>query len=231
MGSCSNAGGCCGILFGASLTIATAWALGAILLRKLSIALYRAEERLFSFLLGSACLSAIMFALATLKLARRGVFLALGILVVGYAFYSGAHRSKGNQFPPLPRLWKWVFAAVFTMFTVLYFFNALAPEVSADGMSYHLGEVAKYYRAHGFVRITTNLYGNLSQGIELLFLHAFTYGKHSAAALVHYAFLLCLTFLVLSYGRRLGNPADGSGRGYVPLRQPGGGDGRNRRIQ
>jgi hypothetical protein len=198
-----------GALFGASLTIATAWALGAILLRKLAIALYRAEERLFSFLLGSACLSAIMFALAVLKLARRGVFLALGLVVVGYALYSGAHRSQGNNFPPLPRLWKWVFAAVFTMFTVLYFFNALAPEVSADGMSYHLGEVAKYYRAHGFVRITTNLYGNLSQGIELLFLHAFTYGKHSAAALVHYAFLLCLTFLMLSYGRRLGHPAVG----------------------
>ncbi len=152
-------------LFGASLTIATAWALGAILLRKLSVALYRAEERLFSFMLGSACLSAIMFALAALKLARRGVFLVLGLLVVGYAFYSGAHRSEGSHFPPLPRLWKWVFAAVFSMFTVLYFFNALAPEVSADGMSYHLGEVAKYYRAHGFVRITTNLYGNLSQGI------------------------------------------------------------------
>lgn len=196
-------------LFGASLTIATAWALGAILLRKLSIGLYRVEERLFSFLLGSACLSAIVFALATVKWARRGVFAALGILVVGYAFYSGAHRPKGNRFPPLPRLWKWVFAAVFSVFTVLYFFNALAPEVSPDGMAYHLGEVAKYYRAHGFVRITTNLYGNLSQGVELLFLHAFTYGKHSAAALVHYAFLLCLTFLILSYGRRLGRPAVG----------------------
>jgi hypothetical protein len=196
-------------LFGASLTIATAWALGAIVLRKLSVALYRVEERLFSFLLGSACLSAIVFALATVKLARRGVFAALGILIVGYAFYSGAHRPKGNQFPPLPRLWKWVFAAVFAVFTVLYFFNALAPEVSPDGMAYHLGEVAKYYRAHGFVRITTNLYGNLSQGVELLFLHAFTYGKHSAAALVHYAFLLCLTFLILSYGRRLGRPAVG----------------------
>jgi hypothetical protein len=197
------------ILFGASLTIATAWALGAIVLRKLSVALYRVEERLFSFMVGSACLSAIVFALATAHLARRGVFLALGILIIGYAVYSGAHRRKGNEFPPLPRLWKWVFAAVFSVFTVLYFFNALAPEVSPDGMAYHLGEVAKYYRAHGFVRITTNMYGNLSQGVELLFLHAFTYGKNSAAALLHYSFLLCLTFLILSYGRRLGHPAVG----------------------
>jgi hypothetical protein len=194
------------VLFGATLTVATAWCLGTILLRKLSLSLYRVEERLFAFMLGSACLSAIMFALATLKLVRRGVLLALAILVIGYAFYSGAHRPKGPEFPALPQRWKWIFTAVFSVFTVLYFFNALAPEISPDGMAYHLGEVAKYARAHGFVRITTNFYGNLSQGIELLFLHAFMFGKHSAAALVHYAFFLCLTFLMLSYGRRLGYP-------------------------
>ncbi len=197
------------VLFGAALTVATAWCLGTIVLRRLSLALYRVEERLFAFMLGSACLSAIMFALAALKLVRRGVLLALAILAISYAFYSGAQRPKGHEFPALQRRWKWVFIAVFSFFTVLYFFNALAPEVSPDGMAYHLGEVAKYARAHGFVRITTNLYGNLSQGMELLFLHAFMFGKHSAAALVHYAFLLCLTFLVLSYGRRLGYPGVG----------------------
>jgi hypothetical protein len=197
------------VLFGAALTIATAWALGAILVSRLSLALYRAEERLFAFMAGSACLSALLFALASVHLVRRGVLLGLAILAIGYAVYSGAHRSKGESFPPLPRLWKWSFAAVLAGFSVLYFFNALAPEVSPDGMAYHLGEVAKYYRAHGFVRVTTNLYSNLSQGIELLFLHAFTFGKHSAAALVHYAFLLCLTFLIVSYGRRLEHPKVG----------------------
>jgi hypothetical protein len=197
------------ILFGASFTVATAWSLGAILLRKLSLTLYRVEERLFAFLLGSACLSALMFVLAALKLVRRGILLPLGILLIGYAIYSGAHRSKGPVFSPIPRLWKLVFAVGFGFFTVLYFFNALAPEVSPDGMAYHLGEVAKYARAHGFVRITTNMYGNLSQGVELLFLYAFLFGKHSAAALVHYAFFLCLTFLILSYGRRLGYPRVG----------------------
>ena len=197
------------ILFGASLTIATAWSIGAIVLRKLSLTLYRIEERLFAFMVGSACLSAIMFALAALKLVHRGVLLALAILAIGYAIYSGAYRSKGPVFPAMPLRWKLVFGVAFSFFTVLYFFNALAPEISPDGMAYHLGEVAKYSRAHGFVRITTNMYGNLSQGMELLFLHAFTFGKHSAAALVHYAFLLCLTFLMLSYGRRLGHPGVG----------------------
>jgi hypothetical protein len=38
------------------------------------------------------------------------------------------------------------------------------------------------------------MYAQLSQGIELLFLMAFSFGRHSAAALVHYAFLLALTW-------------------------------------
>jgi len=197
------------ILFGASLTVVTAWSLGAILLRKLSLVLYRSEERLLAFLVGSALLSALMFVLASLRIVHKGVLLAVAVGAIGYAFYSGAHRARGKPFPPIPRVWKLVFAAAFSAFTVLYVVNALAPESSPDAMAYHLGEVAKYYRAHGFVRITTNFYASLTQGIELLFFHAFVFGKHSAAALVHYAFLLCLTFLILSYGRRLGRPAVG----------------------
>ncbi len=197
------------ILFGTGLTVTTAWALGAILIRKLSLVFYRMEEALFSFLIGSACLSAIVFALATVGLVRKGVLLALGVLAIGYALFLGAHRSRASKFGPVPQIWKWIFAVTFSGFTVLYFLNAMAPESSPDGMAYHLGEVAKYYRAHGFVRVTTNMYTNLSQGIELLFLHAFTFGKHSAAALVHFTFLVCVTFLILCYGRRIGRPAVG----------------------
>ncbi len=189
--------------------MATAWALGAILIRKLSLVFYRTEEWLFSFLIGSACLSGIVFALSTVKLARKGVFLVLAVLAISYALILGAHRSGASKFPALPQIWKRIFVVTFSGFTVLYFFNALAPESSPDGMTYHLGEVAKYYRAHGFVRITTNIYGNLSQGIELLFLYAFSFGKHSAAALVHFALFVCVTFLILSYGRRIGRPAVG----------------------
>ena len=85
----------------------------------------------------------------------------------------------------------------------------MAPEFSPDGTSYHLSFVAKYARAHGFVRIPTNIYAQLSQGIELLFLMAFTFGRHSSSALVHYAFLLALTLAVVNYGRRSGYPVAG----------------------
>jgi hypothetical protein len=197
------------ILFGAALTVATAWSLGAILFQKLSLSFSRLERYCLAFIVGSACLSAIDFALAATHLVHKGILLAIGLASVGYALFSGAHRTQTAALPGLPRTWKWPLGAVFSIFTVLYFFNAMAPEMSPDGMAYHLGEVAKYYRAHGFVRIPTNLYSNLSQGIELLFLHAFTYGRHSAAALVHFVYLICLALLILCYGRRIGHPAVG----------------------
>src|SRR5260370_16445557 len=111
------------ILFGTGLTMATAWALGAILIRKLSLVFYRTEEWLFSFLVGSACLSGIVFALSTVKLARKGVFLALGVLAIGYALILGARRSQASKFPALPQICKSIFAVTLTGFTVLYFFK------------------------------------------------------------------------------------------------------------
>lgn len=197
------------ILFGWLFTVATAWALGTLLLRKLSLVFYRSEERLFAFLVGAPLLSAIVFVLCAAHVAWKALLLVLGLAIILYALRSGAHRAAGASFPPLPRLWSCVFLAVFGAFTFLYFFGALAPESSPDGMSYHLGVIAKYQRAHGFPRITTDIYANLSEGIELLFLWAFEYGRHSAAALVHFSFFLTLVFLVLSYGRRIGQPIVG----------------------
>jgi len=197
------------ILFGALFTVATAWALGAILFRKLALTLEAWERRLLEFVVGSACLSAIVFALCAVRFIHRGVLLLLGLAAIGYAGYSGALRFVGKPFPPLPRLWRWVFIAAFAVFTYLAFFHALMPEDSPDGMAYHLGTVFKYQQARGFPRITTDIYANLSEGVEMLFLFAFEFGRHSAASLVHFAFLVCLTMLILSYGRRIGQPIVG----------------------
>ena len=208
------------ILFGALFTVSTAWALGAILFRRLSLVFEAWEERLLSFVVGSACLSAIVFALSAVKLIRRGVLLVLGLALIGYAVGSGAFRSSGKTFPPLPRLWRWVFIVCFAAFLYLAFFHALMPEASPDGMAYHLSTVAKYARAHGFVRITTDVYASLSEGVEMLFLFAFEFGRYSAATLVHFAFLVCLTFLILSYSRRLERPAVGVAAAIFTLAAP-----------
>src|SRR3984957_3607030 len=197
------------ILFGALFPAATAWSLGVLLFRRLSLVLHQWEGRLLAFVVGSACLSGIMFALSATFLVRRGILLVVGLGIIGYAIYSGAFRSSGKLFAPLPKVWSWMFALPFAAFTYLGFFSALAPEHSTDGMAYHLGEVLKYRQAHGFVRITTDIYSNLSQGIELLYLFAFDFGRHSAASVFHFSFLVVLVFLIISYGKRIGRPEAG----------------------
>lgn len=208
------------VLFGALFTVAAAWSLGMLLFRRLALAFHEWEERLLAFVVGSACLSAIMFVLSATRLVRRGILLALGIAIIGYALYSGVFRRTGKPFPPLPQFWRWVFGVGFGVFSYIGFFNALAPEHSPDGMSYHLGEVLKYQRAHGFVRITTDIYSNLSQGIELVYLFAFDFGRHSAASLVHYTFLVVLAFLILSYGMRIGRPEAGAAAALFTYASP-----------
>ena len=42
------------------------------------------------------------------------------------------------------------------------------------------------WRNHGFAWDYHSMYSYLSQGTEMLFLMAFAFGRHSAAALVHF---------------------------------------------
>ena len=211
------------ILFGALFTAATAWSLGMIVLRNVAALVYAWERRLLAFIVGSSGLSLILFALCAARLIYPGVLLALGAGIIGYAIYSGALRSAGQAFPPLPQVWRWIFIAVFAAFTWYGFFNALAPEHSPDGMAYHLSEVRMYQQAHGFPRVSiesSDMYASLSQGVELLFLFAFEFGRHSAAALLHYCFLFALAFLILSYGRRIGRPAVGVAGAIITYTSP-----------
>ncbi|SPE36851.1 exported hypothetical protein [Candidatus Sulfopaludibacter sp. SbA3] len=69
-------------LAGGVLTVAAACALGTLMMQRLAIALTRLEFRLFALLAGSACLSALVLLLASLQLARKGVFLALAAVAI-----------------------------------------------------------------------------------------------------------------------------------------------------
>jgi hypothetical protein len=184
--------------------------LGRLLFRVLKLRFYRAEETLLAFLAGSACLSGIVFALTAAQLAYKGVFLAVGAVAIAAAAWKGLPRESAESFPPLPRFWKLAFGLLFAVFAVVYFTNAMTPERSPDGSTYHLGLVARYYREHGFRRLTTNMYSSLSQGVEMLYLYAFAFGRHSASALVHFSFLAWLPLAMLCYARRFGFASAGA---------------------
>ncbi|MGH9591787.1 MAG: glycosyltransferase family 39 protein, partial [Bryobacteraceae bacterium] len=197
------------ILLGVSITGGTAVALGKLLLARLRLRLYRNERWLFSFMLGSACFSGLLFALAALHLLYKGVFLAVAALAILGAWRFGRFAEPTADPPPLPRYWKWLFWCAWIFFGAIYLCYAMAPELSPDGSTYHLGLVLTLYRAHGFIPIATDFYKNMPAGVEMLFLPAFAFGKHSAAAMVHFLFLLVLPLLIVSFGRRFRLPAAG----------------------
>jgi hypothetical protein len=196
------------VLFGALFTAATATSIGLLMLRRAAPALNSSERLPLAFVAGSAVLSLIVFLLLTLQAGYAAVFLVTGIAIIAFAYRAGVWR-RDPMAGPLPRYLRWIFGTAFGVFTALYVVNAMAPEMSPDGMTYHLSFVARYLREHKLVKIPYNMYAQLSQGIEMLFVFAFAFGKHSAAALVHYTFLLATALMVLNYGRRIGMPAVG----------------------
>lgn len=198
-------------LVGAAVTVAACYAAGALMVDWVTSNMTRAPlkrvERIpLSFVLGASVLHLAVFAILALKIAYRPVVVGLMAVPIAWAVWSGSWRLKGDAVEPISRALKIFYGVIFGVFTVLYFFHAWAPESSPDGSAYHLGLVARYLRVHGFEQVVTNMYANLSAGVEMLFVPAFAIGKHSSAALVHYAFLVALAMAMFAYGRRIGKP-------------------------
>src|SRR5215471_8065984 len=193
-------------LLGAVLTVAACYALGTLMLDRLRIVLFRAEQFPLGLVLGASCLHLAIFAVLALHVAYWPVLLGLLLIAISVAVWRGTWRFRGPSMDPLSPQLKIVWGAIFALFTTIYFVTALAPEMSPDGSGYHLGFVARYLRERGFVFIPTNFYSSLSEGVELLFVPAFSIGRHSAAALVHLGFFISCCLAIFAYGRRIGKP-------------------------
>ena len=193
------------ILFGAGFTVAVSLALGSLLLRALQVRLFRLEATLFAFIAGSGVLSFLVSLLCVLQAARKGVFLWGGLAAIGGSIWQSRRNPLVRRSLPAIRLdWLVPLNLLFAVYFIYYLMNALAPEVSPDGSGYHLGNVVRIWRHHGFDWQFHSMYAYLSQGVEMLFLFAFTFGKHSAAAMVHLSFMATLPCLLICYGRRVG---------------------------
>jgi hypothetical protein len=183
-------------LFGAAFTLATAYALGMLLMRKYAVP---PEIRLG---IGAAAESLLVFFLLLCHLAHWGVFLGVGAAAMGAAWRwrgTGAGASAAEPSIRIP-LAGWV---IFGAYGVWYLVNALAPETIADGITYHLGLPNEYLRLGGFPDHIT-FYDMVPQGMEMLYTVAFSLGRHAAAKLVEFAFLLGTVPLIFRVGRRLG---------------------------
>jgi hypothetical protein len=183
------------ILFGASFTVAVSVALGSLVCGK------TVADWPIRFVTGAALLNLAVFVLCCVQLAYPLVFAVLGAVVIAAVIWLRKARPRTVWNPV-----NYILFLIFGVYYLLYFFNAMAPEASPDGAGYHLGLVARYLQEHGFQPITWNIYANLSEGAEMLFLFAFAFGKHSAAALVHFTFLAALVWQMIVYSRRAGFP-------------------------
>ncbi len=200
------------ILFGAGFTIATAWAIGRLAFERLRIRLQPLEHDLLAGVTGAALLSLLIFGLCSTGLVWTASFVVLGAvaLLLNYRFGGKSQWVR-------PNLW-WLL--VFAVYAYVYLINAMGPEYSPDGQTYHLGLVYRFFRERGFYPRTTTFYANMPLAMEMLFLDAFSFGRQSAAATVECCFLLALPFLIFSYGRRIGQEAAGAGAALLVFLSP-----------
>ena len=203
-----------GVIAGGTLTVVVALLLGRTGLsafRHLGGQLTAAEGWLFSYALGSALLSSVTFGLCAVGWLYDASIVAVSLAVVAGWMWWGrrkwpAHLSVQGRQRWLVRLLLLVPALAYG---TLYIVHTLAPETRSDAMGYHLGLVYRYYRDHGFSPITTNIYAQISQGAEMLYLFAYGVGRESAAKIVHFSFLVATGGAIFCLARRFNAPLAG----------------------
>ena len=193
------------ILSGFFACAITSLAIGLLAIRYLRIEANRAECVCLGYVIGSAIVSAVTLAIALLGIAREGIFVGFSLLavLVLWRLAPWLRFLKPSRMDSIPPFFRWAFGAAWVAYGVIYFRYALAPEMSPDGITYHLSLVHFWDHAHRMYRLA-DMYAALPQGIEMLFLFAFSIGRHSAAALVHFSFLMILPWLMVLYGIRFG---------------------------
>jgi len=90
------------VTFGWLFTVVVSWFVGKLFFRRLSLRLYKQEEDVLGFVLGSACLSTAIFLLCSLHFAYKGVFLTMGVIVIAEGIRQRVWRSSAERLPRLP---------------------------------------------------------------------------------------------------------------------------------
>ncbi len=185
------------ILFGGGFALLACYSLGRLFLWRIR------APKVMALPVGAAILSLCVYSLLLLGVADRGPFLVLGIAALVPLLWRDKRPSLAQHREPLDPVTRWLLIAVFTAYGALYTVHTLAPEIQPDALYYHLGLVSEYFRLGTFPE-RIDFYDILPQGMEMLYLFAFAFGRHSAAKLVHFAFLVATVPVMLAIGRRLG---------------------------
>jgi len=200
-----------GIVTGPVVLAVAALALGRLMLRGLGFRLYRGEEWALGFVTGAAGLSLLVTLAGAAGQARKGVFVGTTAALAVAALWR-TRRGAMKRLPPLAPAWGVFFAVVFAGYLALYFVNALTPETAGGE---RLGLAFREWRTHRLA--------GWPDGMRMLFLFAFSFGRHSSAALAHLAFLVALPLTMLCYARRFGFGGSGAFAALAVLAAPAAG--------
>lgn len=195
------------ILAAVVLTSALSLLMGGAALRALRPRLERWEAVFLAFTLGSAILGTVVFLMTYAGLASLGNFLSASAVMLAAAVWGGGHRLPSEGHDPVPGGWRIALLAIAAVFGALYLSVAMAPEASFDGTTHYLAEVSRYAGAHGLT--PADFDEAFPDGVEMLYLFAFSIGGYSAAATVSFLYLLALPLGILAYARRIGQPVAG----------------------
>ena len=197
------------IIGAALLTSLAAYLLGRVALARLPGVTRSAttfELRTFSFAVGAVVLSLVTFVICSLGWLYDAVLVAIIVAALILWHFYGRVRAGSPESKMAGATSGWMVLAwtVGLQFGVYYLFNALAPEHEHDALGYHLGQIARFRREHGFTLITSNLHAFMPKGAEMLYLFAYSFGRESASKLIHLGLLILTCAGVVLLGRRLG---------------------------
>ena len=159
---------------------------------------------LLGYALGSLLTSAPALVLASLWVARKGVFLSIAVflspLMASAPLVTQFEASPLSSIPGLLQVRPGGgLAHLWTLISVSPY--RLKQASTAWHTTWDWSTCGSH--AHGLTR-SVDMYAALPSGMEMLFLFAFTIGHHSSAALVHFSFLMLLPVLMVLYGIRFG---------------------------
>ena len=195
------------ILTGFFCCALTSLSLGLVIIRLLKVEAGKTESLALGYIAGSAANSLMILGLGLAGALSKNIFAGITILSLLVLWkqreWFANPAGTSEKEPSLPSWSRALLFLVIAPYCVIYFRQAMSPEMSPDATAYHLGLVNLWVHA-GRIYNVGSMFAAIPHGVEMLYLFAFTIGRHSAAALIHFSFLLDLALLMYCFGRRFG---------------------------
>src|SRR3989339_1002560 len=145
----------------------TSLQIGNFFLNKLNINLTASLKISLSVGLGLACFSMITFFIGIFGVLYKPVFYILFLILVLFSIVNIKYLTNIKPTGLTRKEISFIF--IFSVFLSVAFVGAMTPPIFYDSLAYHLSLPMQYVRNHKISGISTNLFANFPQNIEMLY--------------------------------------------------------------